>query len=38
MPVTNRLAAPLPYLWALHALLAVRDGDRMEIPGSSRSG
>ena len=31
--VTNRLAVPLPYLWALHALLAVRPGDRMDIPG-----
>lgn len=31
--VTNHLAEPLPYLWALHALLAVRDGDRIELPG-----
>ena len=31
--VTNRLVEPLPYLWALHALLAVRAGDRIELPG-----
>lgn len=31
--VTNRLAEPLPYLWALHALLAVRTGDRIHLPG-----
>lgn len=30
--VVNQLREPLPYLWALHALLAVRDGDRIEIP------
>ena len=26
----------LPYLWALHALLAVADGDRIELPGVDR--
>jgi hypothetical protein len=31
--VTNLAAEPLPYLWALHALLAVRSGDRIELPG-----
>jgi galactose mutarotase-like enzyme len=31
--VTNRTEAPLPFLWALHALLAVREGDRMDFPG-----
>jgi galactose mutarotase-like enzyme len=31
--VVNLLREPLPYLWALHALLAVRAGDRIEIPG-----
>lgn len=31
--VTNLLGEPLPYLWALHALLAVKEGDRIELPG-----
>ena len=30
--VVNLLREPLPYLWALHALLAVRQGDRLDIP------
>lgn len=29
--VENRTDAPLPYLWALHALLAVEAGDRIEL-------
>jgi galactose mutarotase-like enzyme len=31
--VENRLARPLPYLWALHALLAVTDKDHIVLPG-----
>ena len=31
--VTNPGPEPLPWLWALHVLFAVRDGDRIEIPG-----
>jgi galactose mutarotase-like enzyme len=31
--VDNLGAEPLPYLWALHALLAVDSGDRLELPG-----
>lgn len=27
----NRTEAPLPYLWALHALLAVQPGDKIEL-------
>lgn len=34
--VENLLDRPLPYLWALHALLAVRAGDRIELPGVGR--
>jgi len=30
----NRGNAPLPYLWALHALLAADAGDRMLLPGT----
>jgi galactose mutarotase-like enzyme len=29
----NLADQPLPYLWALHALLAAKPGDRMELPG-----
>jgi galactose mutarotase-like enzyme len=32
--VTNRSGESLPYLWALHALLAVKEGDRIELPGA----
>lgn len=28
--------APLPYLWALHGLLSVQPGERIEIPGVDR--
>lgn len=31
--VDNLAAGPLPYLWALHALLAVEPEDRIELPG-----
>jgi galactose mutarotase-like enzyme len=31
--VTSRAAEPLPYLWALHALLAVEQGDTITLPG-----
>lgn len=31
--VENLSGEPLPYLWALHALLAVTPGDRIELPG-----
>jgi galactose mutarotase-like enzyme len=31
--LTSRSDNPLPWLWALHVLFAVRDGDRIEIPG-----
>lgn len=30
--VTNRTDKPLPYLWALHALLSVDAGDTIELP------
>lgn len=32
--VTSLSTEPLPYLWALHALLAVDHGDRIELPGN----
>lgn len=28
---TNHLTAPMPYLWALHSLFAVRTGDRIDL-------
>ncbi len=31
--LANLATDPLPYLWALHALLAVKEGDRIELPG-----
>jgi hypothetical protein len=31
--VENRTTRPMPFLWALHALLAVRPGDRIVMPG-----
>ncbi len=31
--VSNVSDRPLPYLWALHALLAVREGDSIVLPG-----
>lgn len=34
--VSNRSGDRLTYLWALHALLAVRPEDRIEIPGASK--
>lgn len=34
--VENRTAQPLPVLWALHALLVVAPGDRIELPGVCR--
>jgi len=34
--VTNLSRKPLPYLWALHSLFAIEDGDRIEIPGVTR--
>jgi galactose mutarotase-like enzyme len=34
--VENRTDVPLPYLWALHALLSVAPGDRLVIPGLTR--
>jgi galactose mutarotase-like enzyme len=29
----NRLSQPMPWLWALHVLFAVRAGDTMDVPG-----
>ncbi|MCX7301657.1 MAG: hypothetical protein NTX73_15035 [Rhodobacterales bacterium] len=34
--VENRTKAPMPFLWALHALLEVRPGDRLVMPGIGR--
>ena len=31
--IDNLTADPMPYLWALHGLLAVRPGERIELPG-----
>ena len=31
--IDNLTAEPMPYLWALHGLLAVRPGERIELPG-----
>ena len=33
--IDNLTAAPMPYLWALHGLLAVRPGERIVLPGVS---
>lgn len=34
--VENLTAQPMPYLWALHGLLAVRPGERIVLPGIER--
>jgi Aldose 1-epimerase len=34
--IDNLTAEPMPYLWALHGLLAVRPGERIELPGVTR--
>ena len=34
--IDNRTAEPMPYLWALHGLLAVRPDERIILPGVSQ--
>jgi galactose mutarotase-like enzyme len=34
--IDNLTADPMPYLWALHGLLAVRPGERITLPGVSQ--
>ena len=34
--IDNLTAEPMPYLWALHGLLAVRPGERIVLPGLTR--
>lgn len=34
--VQNLMAQPMPFLWALHGLLAVREGERIVLPGVGR--